>query len=100
MVSIRKLLINVVITQQAKEADRLEPKGTVAGSRGFEISSHGHSTLPANRENLNRELSFVRNMVSLYVSCKGKLRVSKAHRRAGKGDRRKRMPLCNAADTR
>jgi hypothetical protein len=26
MVSIRKLLINVVITQQAKEADRLEPK--------------------------------------------------------------------------
>jgi len=34
MVNTRERLINVVTGQQAKDADRLEPKGTVAG-RGY-----------------------------------------------------------------
>jgi hypothetical protein len=34
MVNASELLINTVNTRQAKDADRLEPKGTVAG-RGY-----------------------------------------------------------------
>src|SRR3989442_3883165 len=38
--------------QQAKDADRLEPKGHCSGYRVSDIPCHGQPTLPADREHL------------------------------------------------
>jgi hypothetical protein len=39
-----ELLINIVIAEQAKDADRLEPKGTVRGIRAECFSNRGHQS--------------------------------------------------------
>src|SRR5712691_7054990 len=51
MVNIRERLINVVISQQAKGADRLGPKGMQHGRRATHTPVVA-STLPANRADL------------------------------------------------
>ncbi|EBY2669574.1 hypothetical protein DVF23_23235 [Salmonella enterica subsp. enterica serovar Teko] len=53
---------------------------------------------PADRQNLTQHLYVKRNLVSPYHCPKGKRTVRKAFSDAGKGWRRKRMPLCNGSD--
>ena len=63
MVNICKLLINVVITKQAKGADRLEPKGKWAGSETF-CFSDADVAPPAERQHLTHLMVCRRNVVS------------------------------------
>ena len=58
MVKLNELLLNVVITERAKDAETLEPKRYVA--RWSALSSdHTDIKLPAERQNLNHLISYL-----------------------------------------
>jgi len=57
MVNICELLINAVIIEQAKGAERLEPKGKGAGRRGVP-SPFADDASPVDRQNLTRSCYF------------------------------------------
>ncbi|GBC59384.1 hypothetical protein DENIS_4501 [Desulfonema ishimotonii] len=92
-----ELLINVVSDQQAKDADKPEPKGMGYG-RGVRVSpraavkSPGGQAGPKSSDVFSAERG---NPVSLPL---GKRAARQADGDAGRGGRRKRTPPCNEAD--
>jgi len=70
--------------RQAKDAERLGPKGTKFGAMGQAIPRREHSDF-RRKEATVPTLFRLRNMVSPYSSQVGKLTARKADERAGKG---------------
>ena len=99
MVNVSEPLINAVIAEQAKGIDRLEPKGKGARSWGVFYPCANNAT-PVKRRNLNRSLwIFMQNLVSPYLSRKGKQSARKADGDADRRSPKKQMPTCNGPDS-
>ena len=96
MVNICESLINVVNRQQAKDADRLEPKGTWSGTGVF-CSPVAVVEPSANRRDLpHAGTRAERGKPDVFPQ--GKQAAKRADRTVGKGRWKKRTPLCNEAD--
>ena len=63
------------------------------------LARHGHKTPSVKREGPKPFPSHLRNMVSPYRSRKGSFLARGDDGAAGKGWRRKPMPVCNGSDT-
>jgi hypothetical protein len=99
MVNVSEPLINIVSQEQAKGIDRLELKSKGAKSWGVFYPCANNAT-PVKRRNLTRSLwLFKQNLVSPYLSRKGKQSVRKAERGADRRDPKKRMPVGNRPDS-
>lgn len=61
MVNTCECLINVVTGQQAKDADRLEPKRQSGGQRLFCGPSRGQETPPADRADLTHSVIYAKH---------------------------------------
>ncbi len=96
MVNICESLINVVKRQQAKDADRLEPKGTWSGTDVF-CSSVTVAEPPADRRDLTHAGTRAERGKPA-VLLLGKQAAKRADRTAGKGRWKKRRPFCNGMD--
>jgi hypothetical protein len=99
MCNICKLLINVVTVNRPKMLKGLNQNGKGYGWSA-RTSFHAICDSPGEQADTNPSRIISGNMVSPTVSIfYGKPTVRKADRQVGKGDRRKRKPSCNGADT-
>ena len=92
-----ELLINAVTTNKPKMLTGLTQNGTVTRWRSFVLSTHsrnGHrrigSAYPIR--------AIKRNVVSPYLSCKGRRAARRSDRDAGRRWRRTQTPSCNGMD--
>src|SRR5438105_3158836 len=83
--------------EQAKDADKLEPKGNVAG-RGSGSASLVDMQRHRQIERTYPTRLLTRNTETPYPSQRGKRPVRGADRDAGKGTRKKRRPPGNGVD--
>ena len=98
MVNICELLINVRFWRQAKDADRLEPKGKWSRLK-VTIFFNVDAAPPAIRQDLLRSGIYAERGNPVIFLAKGKQVVRGADEVAGIGNGRKRTPFCNEADT-
>lgn len=96
MVNRCESLINVVSRQQAKDAERLEPKGTWSGM-GVNCSPITVVEPSADRRDLTRAGTQAERGKPVVLPL-GKQAAKHAYRAAGKGKWKKRMLFCNEAD--
>ncbi len=89
-------LINVVNRQQAKDADRLEPKGTWSGTDVF-CSSVTVAEPSADRRDLTHAGTQAERGKPVVLPS-GKQTAKRVDRTAGKGRWKKRRPFCNGMD--
>jgi len=101
MLNICKPLYKRRQTQRAKGVDQARPKMGCGQEEGADISPLADCAATGEEAGAKRSISEqTRNVVSQYGSSKeGKAAVRSSLKRAGKSDRRKRMPSCNGADT-
>ena len=93
-----ELLINVVNAKQAKDADRLAPKGEWSGLE-VTISSNVDTEPSAKRQVLTHSGIYAeRGNPVIFLCEKGKQTVRRAEKVAGIGNGRKRMLCCNGRD--
>ena len=89
-------LINVVNHQQAKDADRLEPKGTWSGT-GVVCSPVIVVAPSAERRDLTHAGTQAKRGKPVVFPL-GKCAAKHTDKTAGKGNWKKRRPFCNGAD--
>jgi len=90
-------LINVVRTNKPKGLTGLDQK---VGDQVEAVPSLSPADVasPAERRSLTHPLVLGRNVVSPYLSRKGKRAVRRAHGDAGRGRWKKRRPSCSGVD--
>jgi hypothetical protein len=90
-------LINVVRTNKPKGLKGLDQKVSDQVEAVPSLSPADVAS-PADRRSLTHPMVLVWNVVSPYLSRKGKRAVRQAHGGAGLGRRRKRRPSCSGMD--
>lgn len=98
MVNVRQSLINVVNRDQAKDADRLDPKRERGWIRIFPPTLTQTKKPPADRRDLRHLGMDAERGNPVVLPASGKSTVRKTDGTAGTGRWKKRTLLCNGGD--